>query len=81
MVYFAIVLGYFLALFLLVRLFDLVHRWDEEDERMLDSFNNEMRKKAAQLKVSNELFLHADKINDPRYKENNVCHPCCKQGI
>jgi hypothetical protein len=47
MVYLAIVLGYCLALFLLIRLFDAIHKWDEENERMLNSFDNEMRKKAA----------------------------------
>ena len=47
MVYFAIVLGYCLALFLLIRLFDAVHRWDENDEQMMNSFKNELQKKAA----------------------------------
>jgi hypothetical protein len=45
-VWLCIGLGYCLALFLLIRAFDLIHQWDEKDERLFDSFSNELRKKS-----------------------------------
>jgi hypothetical protein len=47
MVYIAIVIGYCLALFLLIRLFDAIHHWDEDVEVMMDEMRKELKKKAA----------------------------------
>ena len=47
MLYLAIVLGYCAALFLLVRLFDVVHQYDEDSKRLMDAMEHELKKKAA----------------------------------
>ncbi|MFZ1979333.1 MAG: hypothetical protein WAV76_15365 [Bacteroidota bacterium] len=47
MVYIAIVIGYCLALFLLIRLFDAMHHWDEDVDEMMDEIHKELKQKAA----------------------------------
>jgi hypothetical protein len=47
MIYLAIVIGYCLALFLLIRLFDAIHHWDEDADEMMNEVQKELKKKAA----------------------------------
>jgi hypothetical protein len=47
MVYLAIVIGYCLLLFLLIRFFDSIHHWDDDVEEMMGEIQAEVKKRAA----------------------------------